>query len=70
MQVPISALFRSGDAWNVFVVDGERLRQAEIEIGQMNDRTAQVLSGIAPGATLVVHPADTLSDGALVARRD
>ncbi|MEX0408226.1 HlyD family efflux transporter periplasmic adaptor subunit [Aquibium sp. LZ166] len=70
VQVPISALFRSGDAWNLFVVDGDRLRQMPVEIGQMNDRTAQVISGVDPGATVVVHPADTLADGSLVERRE
>mgnify|MGYP000111950615 CR=1 FL=1 len=70
VQVPISALFRSGDAWNLFVVDGDRLRQTPVEIGQMNDRTAQVLSGVESGATVVVHPADTLADGSLVERRE
>jgi HlyD family secretion protein len=70
LTVPISALFRSGSEWTVFVLDGERLRQTQVAIGRMNDETAQVTGGLAAGAIVVVHPSDTLSDGALAHRRE
>lgn len=69
LKVPISALFREGNDWNVFVVRGERTEQIKVEIGHMNDETGEVLGGLAEGDTVVVHPDDTLEAGALVARR-
>jgi HlyD family secretion protein len=36
----------------------------------MNDVTAQVLSGLATGDVVVVHPSDALSDGSLAQPRD
>ncbi|TIP90019.1 MAG: HlyD family efflux transporter periplasmic adaptor subunit [Mesorhizobium sp.] len=70
VQVPIGALFRTGGKWSVFVADRGRVRQAEIEIGHMSEDAAEVLAGLEPGLSVVVHPADTLSDGDLVERRN
>ncbi|TIU04777.1 MAG: efflux RND transporter periplasmic adaptor subunit, partial [Mesorhizobium sp.] len=70
VQVPIGALFRTGGKWSVFVADRRRVRQAEIEIGHMSEDAAEVLAGLEPGLSVVVHPADTLSDGDLVERRN
>lgn len=70
LQVPISALFRAGDGWSVFVVGADdRVRRADLQIGRMNDETAEVLSGLAPGDVVVLHPSDTIEDGTLVDRR-
>ncbi len=65
LQVPISALFRSGDRWRVFRLDGDRVHEQDVDIGRMNDATAQVLAGLSAGDVVVLHPSDTLSDGAL-----
>ena len=69
LQVPISALFRDGRNWNVFVVEADRARQVAIDIGHMNEEAAEVISGLEAGQTVIVHPADTLVDGSLVAPR-
>ena len=66
LHVPISALFRNGNSWNVFVVENDRMRQTEVAIGRMNDDRAQVLDGLATGDVVVVHPGDTLADGGQV----
>ncbi|MEZ5292310.1 MAG: efflux RND transporter periplasmic adaptor subunit [Vicinamibacterales bacterium] len=66
VQVPTGALFRAGDRWAVFVVDGGRARRRTIEIGQRNGTSAQVTSGLEPGATVVLHPPDSLVDGARI----
>lgn len=70
LQVPIAALFRDGNKWHVFVMQSDRLRETAIAVGHMNDDTAEVLGGVAAGDAVVLHPSDTLDDGALVARRD
>ncbi|HVR70124.1 MAG TPA: efflux RND transporter periplasmic adaptor subunit [Vicinamibacteria bacterium] len=69
VKAPTSSLFRRGDRWAVFVVEGGRARLRAVELGQRNGLEAQVLSGLAPGERVVVHPADTLEDGGRVAPR-
>ncbi|MCL6709756.1 HlyD family efflux transporter periplasmic adaptor subunit [Pseudomonas sp. R2.Fl] len=69
LQVPISALFRDGSAWNLFVIRDGRARQIPVEIGQMNDETAELIDGLKAGDSVILHPSDTLADGSLVEPR-
>ncbi|MDM7921434.1 MAG: HlyD family efflux transporter periplasmic adaptor subunit [Pyrinomonadaceae bacterium] len=66
LRVPESALFRIGDNWNVFVVEGSRARLRRIEIGQRSPSYAQVVSGLNDGETVVLHPPNSVSDGTRV----
>lgn len=66
MRVPLSAIFRDGDSWAVFAISEGRAQERTIEIGHRGDREAEVLSGIADGERVVVHPGDRLTDGARV----
>lgn len=70
LRVPASATFRSGTGWAVFVVRSGRAVLVPIEVGQSNDRTAQVLNGLRAGDTVVVHPSDRISDGVRVYQRE
>ena len=63
LKVPVGALFRQGDGWAVFVVEEGRVRRQAVQLGQRNENEGQVTSGIEAGATLVLHPPDTLTDG-------
>lgn len=70
LQVPISALFRTGNRWNVFsIVDGHA-KVVEVKIRQMNDDATEVLEGLNEGDLVVVHPSDTLADGSLIEIRN
>jgi HlyD family secretion protein len=64
VRVPLSAIFRDGDGWAVFAIEGDRAHKRLIAIGHRGDREAEVLSGIAEGDRVVVHPGDRLTDGA------
>jgi HlyD family secretion protein len=67
VQVPLGALFRGADGWAIYVVDaGGRSRLHGVAIGHRNDDVAEVLGGLAPGETIVLHPSDKLVDGRLV----
>jgi HlyD family secretion protein len=69
VQVPVSALFRTGDAWTVFrVVDG-RAEPATVVIGRRNQAQAQVISGLEPGDRVISHPSDRVEAGVRVADR-
>jgi HlyD family secretion protein len=69
LKVPVGALFRRGPDWAVFRADSGRAREQRIQIGQRNDREAQVLEGMTEGQTVILHPPDTLADGARVTVR-
>ena len=69
LTVPVGSLFRQGEAWAVFVVEGDVVRLRPVSLGQRNSVSAQVLDGLATGETVVLHPPDTLADGARVAPR-
>jgi HlyD family secretion protein len=66
LRVPISALFRKGDQWLVFIVRAGRARLTPIEIGQRNSAHAEVLRGLSDGAVVVLHPSDRIADGVRV----
>ena len=69
LKVPVGALFRQGDDWAVFVVNDGRAQRQVVQIGQRNENEAQINEGIDAGATLVLHPPDTLTDGTRVTVR-
>jgi HlyD family secretion protein len=69
LKVPIGTLFRRGEAWAVFVVDAGRARVQLVELGQRSAAEAQVLSGLEAGQPVILHPPDTLADGARVTAR-
>jgi HlyD family secretion protein len=69
LQLPTSALFRHGEGWAVFAVEGGRARLTPVETGQRAGLATQVLSGLAAGARVVSHPDDKISDGTRVKPR-
>ena len=69
VKVPVGGLFRRGDAWAAFVIDGDTVRMQPVQLGQRNDVEGQVVGGLMPGQTVVLHPPDTLADGARVSVR-
>jgi HlyD family secretion protein len=67
LKVPVSALFRQGEAWAVFVVEGGQARLRTVEPGQRGAREAEIRSGLREGEAVVRHPANELKDGVRVA---
>jgi HlyD family secretion protein len=66
LRVPASALFRRGEDWHVFGVEDGRARLRAVEVGQRGVEAAEVVSGIEPGAGVVLHPTDRVADGVRV----
>ena len=54
ISVPINALYRDGNTYYVYVMDGDSRIQTEVEIGIIGTMYAQVLSGVEEGAQLYV----------------
>jgi HlyD family secretion protein len=69
IKVPGSALFRQGNGWAVFHVNGRRALLRPIEVGHRGELEAEIRSGLAPGDKVVVHPPDNLEPGAKVKPR-
>ncbi|TJW07239.1 MAG: efflux RND transporter periplasmic adaptor subunit [Mesorhizobium sp.] len=64
--VPMGALFRRDDAWNVFVVDQGRAHLREIKVSRLSARVAAVAQDINPGDIVVVYPPSALADGSKI----
>lgn len=69
LTVPMSALFREGDGWAVFAAEAGVARLRDVEIGARNGQAAEVLSGLAAGERVVLHPGDRVADGVAVVER-
>jgi HlyD family secretion protein len=64
--VPSGALFRLGDTWNVYVVDGTRAKLRKVELIRQSGRLAAVKAGLRSGESVI---SDRIEDGALVEPR-
>ena len=66
VMAPVAALFRDGDDWAVFVLEGERARKRAVNTSRRNVAEALVDEGLQPGERVVVYPSDALRDGSKV----
>ncbi|MDH3918564.1 MAG: efflux transporter periplasmic adaptor subunit, partial [Rhodospirillales bacterium] len=69
LKVPVSALFRHGEDWAVFVVTEGRARLRRVVVGHRNSLAAEVLDGLEEGERVVLYPSDRVSDGVTVTAR-
>ena len=69
LKANVGSLFRRGEDWAVFAIDDGRVRLQRVKVGQRNDREGQILEGLSEGQLIVLHPPDTLQDGARSERR-
>lgn len=66
LKIPAGALFRNAGGWSVYVADEGRARLRGIRIGHRNPSEVEILAGLKPGETVVVHPGDQVKDGARI----
>jgi HlyD family secretion protein len=69
VQVPVSALFRYAGEWAVYVVEDGVARRTRLDIGRENGQTAEVLSGVEPGTSIILYPGEQIDDGVRVVPR-
>ena len=67
VQVPASTVFRHGDGWALFRIEGGVARITPVTLGQRTMRDVQIEKGLAGGETIIVHPSDKVGDGVKVA---
>jgi HlyD family secretion protein len=66
---PAGALFREGNQWKTFVMSDGRARLTPVEVGHSDGRFSQILSGLALGDKVLLHPPDTVVDGSAVSEQ-
>lgn len=63
VKIPISALFRQGERWCVFVAEQGKARRRTVTVGHRNQEEAEITGGLGTGETVVLHPSNQLDDG-------
>ena len=63
LKVPASALFRRGENWNVFVVDGARAQRREVRIGHRGSLEVEIVEGLGAGEQVMRHPSNDVEEG-------
>jgi HlyD family secretion protein len=66
LKAPLSALFRSGQGWNTFVVENGLARRREVETGHRADFEVEVLNGLREDEIVITHPSNLVADGVRV----
>ncbi|MEP7361838.1 MAG: HlyD family efflux transporter periplasmic adaptor subunit [Acidobacteriota bacterium] len=63
LQVPASGLFRTGEQWNVFLIEADHARRRAVQLGHRNGLAAEITSGLKEGELVIPHPDETVEDG-------
>jgi multidrug efflux pump subunit AcrA (membrane-fusion protein) len=66
LRVPESALFRIGDEWKVFVIEGGKARSRTVTLGHRSPSFAHVLGGLNEGENVILHPPNSVTEGTRV----
>ena len=61
--VPAGAVFRQGDGWATYVVEGGRAHLRLLTPGRRNNASVEVLGGVSEGERVVLYPTDNVRDG-------
>lgn len=67
--IPVGALFRNGGDWATYVLRDGRATVQPLTLGERNESFAQILDGLQPGDTVILHPSDLVADGVSVTGR-
>ena len=66
LQIPTGALFRRGNDWYVFVIEGGRARSRKVGIDHQNGLAAEVTDGLKEGERVILYPPDAVTEGVAV----
>jgi HlyD family secretion protein len=69
VKVPVSALFRTGQRWSVFVDQGGRAIERFVHVDHQNGIEAEVVEGLAPGERVVLNPSNRVAANQRIERR-
>ena len=63
LTVPVNALLFRAEGPRAAVVDGNKVQLRPVQIGRDFGTKLEIVSGVGPGDSIVVNPADALEDG-------
>jgi HlyD family secretion protein len=66
LKVPVSALFRRGENWSLFVIENGVARRRDVEVGHRTSFDAEIKGGLDDGAEVIIHPSNQIADGVRV----
>ena len=69
IAVPLTALFRDGEAWALFVRENGRAVLRTVEVGHRNEREAEIVEGLREGEEIVVYPGESVQSGVRLTHR-
>jgi HlyD family secretion protein len=69
ITLPLTALFRDGDQWAVFVETDGYAQQRNVVLGKRNGLKAEITAGLEVGDNVIMYPSDSVIDGARVTQR-
>ena len=69
LKLPLTALFRNGDDWSVFVEEDGRARRRRVTLGRRTNFEAEIVEGLEEGERVVLHPSDRVVEGVGLAAR-
>lgn len=69
-RAPTSALFRTGEGWSAYVIEGANVRLRAVETGLWSRDVVEIVSGLEEGDRVVVYPGERVVDGVEVTVRD
>jgi HlyD family secretion protein len=69
ITLPLTALFRMGDQWAVFVETDGYAQRREVVLGKRNGLKAEIISGIEVGDHVIMYPSDAIDEGVRVTER-
>lgn len=67
VKVAGGALFRQGDQWSAFVLEGHVARLRSVQPGRNSGTEVQILDGLREGEQVILYPGDRIKPGARVA---
>jgi len=69
LKVPQGAVFRHGNGWAAYRIEGDRALLTPVRIGHRGDTEVEVLAGLTEHTPVAVHPGDRVKDGVRVELR-
>ncbi|HBH60712.1 MAG TPA: efflux transporter periplasmic adaptor subunit, partial [Nitrospiraceae bacterium] len=69
LQIPSSALFRTGKSWAVFVIKNKKAQLRTVQTGYRNGLSTNIVSGLSEGEIVISHPDNSIKDGSNVRPR-
>jgi HlyD family secretion protein len=69
LKLPLTALFRDGPRWAVYVEEAGRAQLRHVEVGEGSQLEAGILQGLKAGERVIEHPGNRIADGVRITAR-